>query len=66
MKAGKIARLIADKGLGFVRGQDGQEYFFHRSGTGPAFMDLREGQEVVFEEEASPKGPRATQVRPSQ
>lgn len=65
MKTGTIARLLSDKGFGFVRGSDGQEYFFHRSGAGQGFIDLREGQSVVFEEESSPKGPRATQVRPA-
>jgi CspA family cold shock protein len=63
VKTGTIARLLADKGFGFVRGSDGQEYFFHRSGAGQGFIDLREGQSVVFEEESSPKGPRATHVR---
>jgi cold shock CspA family protein len=28
---GIVVRLMADKGFGFIRGDDGTEYFFHRS-----------------------------------
>lgn len=63
MNNGTISRLFGDKGFGFIRGRDGREYFFHRSGAREQFEMMREGQAVEFDEEPSPKGPRATQVR---
>jgi len=62
---GKIARVVIEKGFGFVRGEDGVERFFHRSAVhgGTSFEALREGQEAEFEDEKSPKGPRARTVQ---
>ena len=66
MPSGKIKRLMKDRGFGFIRGNDGQEVFFHRSSLdGITFESLAEGQEVEFEIEQSPKGPRAGKVRPA-
>lgn len=60
---GTIKRLISDKGFGFVRDEAGREFFFHRSEvSGRQYEDLREGDSVTFEEAASAKGPRATNV----
>ena len=64
MATGTIKRIARDKGFGFIRDGGGQEYFFHRSSVEGSFDDLREGQQVSFEEEQSPKGPRANSVRP--
>lgn len=62
---GTIKRICADKGYMFLRGTDGIERFAHRSSVvGASFEDLREGQAVSFDEETSPKGPRATNVEP--
>lgn len=58
---GTIKRLVSDKGFGFVKAGNGTEFFFHRSAAAD-FDDLREGQAVRFEEESSPKGPRAKNV----
>ncbi len=61
---GIISRLMTNKGYGYIA-RDGadREYFFHRSTVvGAPFESLREGQRVSFEEEASPKGPRAYRV----
>jgi len=67
MPTGKIKRLMKDRGFGFIRGNDGQEIFFHRSSLeGVPFESLSEGQDVDFEVEQSPKGPRAGKVRPAQ
>jgi cold shock protein len=61
---GKVKRLVAEKGFGFVLGQDGQEYFFHQSAcVGTKFDSLREGQAVTFETSQGPKGPRAENVK---
>ena len=63
MPRGTIKRLVRDRGFGFIRDEGGQEWFFHRSGVEGNFESLSEGQRVSFEEEASPKGPRAASVR---
>ena len=60
---GKVRRIVTDKGFGFVRPDGGNtDFFFHRS-SAPDFDRLAEGSRVEFEEEQSPKGPRATDVR---
>ena len=64
MPSGTIARLLIDKGFGFIRDETGVEHFFHRSAVrGAVFELLREGQRVDFTVEESPKGPRAADVR---
>ena len=37
---GTVSRVIVDKGFGFITGEDGQDYFFHRSDLGGFFDDL--------------------------
>ncbi|MBS1819649.1 MAG: cold shock domain-containing protein [Acidobacteria bacterium] len=64
MPSGTIKRIQRDKGFGFIRASNGQEYFFHRSAVQGSFDSLNEGQHVSFEEEQSAKGPRAGNVRP--
>ena len=61
---GKIARLMTDKGFGFIRAANSKtEYFFHRSACKNCrFEDLQEGQEVTFEDSEGEKGPRAEDV----
>ncbi len=64
MPTGTIARLLIDKGFGFIRDETGIEHFFHRSAVrGAVFELLREGQRVEFTQEESQKGPRAGEVR---
>ena len=64
MPNGSIKRLVRDRGFGFIRDDGGQEWFFHRSSvTDGGFDQLSEGQRVSFDEEPSPKGPRAGNVR---
>lgn len=60
---GTIKRLVRDRGFGFIRDEGGQEWFFHRSSVQGNFDDLNEGQRVTFDEEPSPKGPRAGNIR---
>ncbi|PYR34952.1 MAG: cold-shock protein [Acidobacteria bacterium] len=60
---GKISRLFSDKGFGFIMGNDGQEYFVHRSAIrGEVFEQLREGQPVTFDATKGDKGLRAENV----
>ena len=64
MSEGTIARLISDKGFGFIK-VDGQEkdLFFHTNElVGTTFESLREGDKVTFEIADSPKGPNAIKV----
>ncbi len=63
MPTGTIKKLVADRGFGFVAGEDGKDYFFHRSSTEGNFDSLQGGEKVSFEIESSPKGPRAKAVR---
>lgn len=64
MPTGTIARLLIDKGFGFIRDDSGVEHFFHRSSVrGAVFELLREGQHVEFTPEDSGKGPRAGDIR---
>jgi len=64
MPTGTIARLLIDKGFGFIRDESGLEHFFHRSSVRNAVFELlREGQRVEFVVEDSTKGPRAGEVR---
>ena len=64
MPKGTISRLIADRGFGFIRTEEGQNLFFHRNDLqGVAYGSLTEGQEVEFEVTSTPKGPSAVNVR---
>ena len=64
MQAGKIKKLVRDRGFGFISGADGKEVFFHQSAlVGMVFDSLTEGQSVEFDVENSDKGPRAVNVQ---
>jgi CspA family cold shock protein len=61
---GRIKKLVRDRGFGFVRGDDGKEVFFHRSGLGASDYDsLSEGDVVEYVVQEGPRGPRAENVR---
>jgi len=62
---GKITKVLADKGFGFIKGEDGLEYFMHRSAVhdGSVFEQLRDSQPVTFDIGQGEKGPRAENVR---
>ena len=64
MHKGKIKKLVRERGFGFISDTDGREVFFHQSSLiDVSFDSLREDQEVEFEIEKSPKGPRAINVK---
>lgn len=71
MATGKIATIRDDKGFGFIAPDngDGNDLFFHRSAVLDVdFEELRDGQQVSFDEEADPRNPsrqRAVNVRPA-
>lgn len=63
MPEGKIKKLVADRGFGFIEG-DGSDLFFHHSEVkGVSFEELREGQVVYYEVGEGRKGPCATSVQ---
>jgi CspA family cold shock protein len=63
METGTVKKLIADKGFGFIAG-DNKDLFFHRSAVEGSFEDLREGDQVEFTRGEGPKGPCAENVKP--
>ena len=65
MTTGTIKKVVAERGFGFIAAEDTKEYFFHRNSLDQSldFDRLVGGERVTFEIEASPKGPRAEQVR---
>lgn len=63
MHKGKVKKLIRERGFGFIADTDGREVFFHQSSlAGTTFDALTGDEEVEFEVEDSPKGPRAVNV----
>lgn len=64
---GTIKRLSADRGFGFIQGEDGKDYFFHQSDLrgGLSFAQLKEGQRVAFEPRQAERGPRAAEISPA-
>ena len=60
---GTVKRLKPRDGYGFIRGEDGKDYFFHHKSLKNAKIEeLVEEQEVTFEDVEGPKGPRAEDV----
>lgn len=61
---GRIKKMVRDRGFGFIRGDDGKEVFFHRSGmSGGDYDGLSEGDVVEYVIQEGPRGPRAEHVR---
>jgi CspA family cold shock protein len=68
---GTIKTIRAEKGFGFIKKDGGGvgagDLFFHHTAVdGVSFDELREGQEVSFDEGQDPRDPsrrRATNVR---
>ena len=60
---GKVKWFNAEKGYGFIGGQDGKDVFVHFSAIEQdAFKTLDEGQEVEFEVVEGARGPQAANV----
>ncbi|MCH2186309.1 cold shock domain-containing protein [Myxococcota bacterium] len=56
--------MVRDRGFGFIRGEDGKEVFFHRSGLNAAEYDgLNEGDAVEYVVQEGPRGARAENVK---
>ncbi|HEY7848017.1 MAG TPA: cold shock domain-containing protein [Candidatus Limnocylindria bacterium] len=65
MTSGTVKRVISERGFGFIVGEDGKEYFFHRDGLTSSvdFDRLVGGEQVTFDTETGPKGERAVRVQ---
>ncbi len=65
MATGTVKKIVADRGFGFITGEDGKDYFFHRDGLDSSldFDRLSGGEKVSFDIESSPRGPRAAKVK---
>ena len=64
MNAGKIKKLVRERGFGFISDTDGREVFFHQNSLIEVkFEALSEEQSVSYDIEKSDKGPRAINVR---
>lgn len=61
---GRIKKMVRDRGFGFIRGEDGKEVFFHRSGmAGSDYDNVAEGDVVEYVIQEGPRGARAEHVR---
>ena len=52
------------KGFGFIAGEDGKEYFVHKTALGEG-VSLNENDPVEFEVEEGDRGPKAVNVKKS-
>lgn len=66
---GVVVKVLGGKNFGFIKGEDGREYFFHKQDFNGFFDDLAndaEGHKIPVEfqigESAIGKGPRARDV----
>ncbi len=50
------------KGFGFIAGEDGKEYFVHKSALGEG-ASLNENDSVEFDVEEGDRGPKAVNVK---
>ena len=63
MNKGTVKWFNAEKGYGFITGEDGQDVFVHFSALQmDGFKVLDEGEEVEFDVVNGEKGPQASNV----
>ncbi len=61
---GTVQSVHSDKGFGFIKDEQGRQWFFHKSAvTGGSFHELNVGARVQFEPGQGEKGPRANVVQ---
>lgn len=63
MLTGIVVRVVAEKGFGFLMGDDKLERFFHKSQLlDQTTWPIRENTRVSFEHLDNDKGPRAAKI----
>jgi CspA family cold shock protein len=63
MNKGTVKWFNAEKGYGFITGEDGKDVFVHFSAIqGEGFKSLDEGQAVTFDLQQGPRGMQAANV----
>ena len=63
MSTGKVKWFNADKGYGFITGEDGKDIFVHYSAIQcDGFRTLEEGQRVTYEVVEGDRGEQAANV----
>ena len=67
MATGTVKWFSAEKGFGFITPDDGTaDVFVHFSAiSGEGYRNLEENQKVEYDLGQGPKGPQASNVRPS-
>jgi cold shock protein len=65
MSQGTIKKVMADKGFGFIKGEQGELFFHHSAVEDTTIEALTVGQAVTYTEGRGPKGPRAENVKPA-
>ena len=58
---GTIKFFDETKGFGFIVGEDGKEYFVHKTGMDDGVV-VRENDQVEFDVEEGDRGPKAVRV----
>ena len=59
---GKVKMFNAERGFGFITGEDGKDVYVHRTAI-EGGADLAVGDSVEYEVEQGEKGPRAKNVK---
>ena len=60
---GTVKWFNDSKGFGFITTEDGSDVFVHHTSiVGNGFKSLAEGEQVTFDVEQGPKGPKAVNV----
>ena len=61
---GTVKMFNKEKGFGFIKGEDGTDYFFHYSALlMDSYKTADAGEHVEFDVEKSERGPRAANIK---